>query len=89
MTTHTKDPDAVLDYVWDWGLWLDPGDTITSHTVTADPGITVDSSTATDTRVTVWLGGGVLGAAYNVSVRITTVGGRTDDRTQTFLIRNR
>jgi hypothetical protein len=64
MTTHTKDPDAVLDYVWDWGLWLDPGDTIVDHTVTADPGITVASS-------------------------ITTVGGRTDDRTQTFLIRNR
>ena len=30
----TKDPDAVLDYEFDWSAWLGT-DTIATHTVTA------------------------------------------------------
>jgi hypothetical protein len=90
-SSYTKDPDALLDYVWGWGKWLDDGDTIISHTVTASPGLTVDSSStnADGKSVTVWLRGGVLGQSYEVTVHIVTVGGREDDRTRTFLIRNR
>lgn len=85
-----RDPDSVLDYPWDWEKWL-AGDTITSHTVTLDPvdGLTVDSSTHTDSAVTVWLSGGTDGEDTKVTCRITTAGGRTDERSVVFRTRQR
>jgi len=76
-----KDPSAVLDYVFDWNEWLATGETITDHTITADTGITVDSSTESDGKVTVWLSGGTAGQNYKVACKITTSAGRTDERT--------
>ena len=76
-----KDPSAVLDYVFDWTEWLATVETITDHTITADTGITVDSSTELDGKVTVWLSGGTAGINYKVACLITTSAGRTDERT--------
>ena len=76
-----KDPSAVLDYVFDWTEWLATGETITDYTITADTGITVDSSTEDDGKVTVWLSGGTAGINYKVACLITTTEGRTDERT--------
>ena len=76
-----KDPSAVLDYVFDWTEWLATGETITVHTITADTGITVDSSTESGGKVTVWLSGGTAGINYKVACKITTSAGRTDERT--------
>jgi len=76
-----KDPSAVLDYVFDWNEWLATGETITDHTITADTGITVDSSAESDGKVTVWLSGGTAGINYKVACLITTTAGRTDERT--------
>jgi hypothetical protein len=76
-----KDPSAVLDYVFDWTEWLATGETITDHTITADTGITVDSSTEDTGKVTVWLSGGTAGINYKVACKITTSAGRTDERT--------
>ena len=76
-----KDPSAVLDYVFDWTEWLATGETITDYTITADTGITVDSSTELDGKVTVWLSGGTAGQNYKVACKITTSAGRTDERT--------
>jgi hypothetical protein len=76
-----KDPSAVLDYVFDWTEWLATVETITDHTITADTGITVDSSTESDGKVTVWLSGGTAGINYKVACLITTTAGRTDERT--------
>jgi hypothetical protein len=76
-----KDPSAVLDYVFDWNEWLATGETITDHTITADTGITVGSSTESDGKVTVWLSGGTAGINYKVACLITTTAGRTDERT--------
>ncbi len=76
-----KDPSAVLDYVFDWTEWLATGETITDHTITADTGIIVDSSTELDGKVTVWLSGGTAGINYKVACLITTTAGRTDERT--------
>lgn len=80
-TTFVKDPEAVLDYAVDWSKWLREGETIAASSVTATSGITVDSDTHTDTLVTVWLSGGELGVRYEVTNRITTSQGRSDDRT--------
>lgn len=76
-----KDPQAVLDYQWDWSAWLGDGETIASHQVIVPTGLTLDSSAATDSAVTAWLSGGeVIGRSYAVSCRITTTAGRTDAR---------
>ena len=79
-----KDPNARLDYVIDWSAWLDAiGDTITGAEV-ADPpaGLTVTTPIEfTSSNTTVWIAGGTAGVSYDVTVRITTAGGRVDDRT--------
>lgn len=74
------DPDARLDYVWDWQAWLADGDTIASATVTGT-GITVDTVSHDTTTVTAWLSGGTVGTAASALCHITTAQGRQDDRT--------
>lgn len=87
-----KDPDAVLDWKWDWAAstngtgssdWLAAGETIASHTIDADTGIAVDSSALSDanTSVTAWLSGGTAGTEYLVRCEIVTSASRTDERT--------
>ena len=84
-----KDPSAVLDYVFDWTEWLAAGETIVGHTITADTGITVESSTEDAGKVTVWLSGGTAGQNYKVACKITTSAGRTDERTIWIKVTNR
>jgi hypothetical protein len=99
-SSYIKDPDAVLDYKFDWKAstngtgssdWLASGETISSHTITEDTGITVDSSSLTDTNtsVTVWLSGGTAGTDYDVACKITTSASRTDERTITIKCQER
>ena len=70
-----KAPGATKDYVWDWSEWLGT-DQITVRAVSADAGITVDSSAFTTTTVTAILSGGTHGKSYRVTCTITTAGGR-------------
>lgn len=95
-----KDPDATLDYKFDFAAstnstgdsdWLASGETISSHTIDADSGITVDSSSLTDTNtsVTVWLSGGTAGTTYSVRCEIVTSASRTDERTMKILVEER
>lgn len=88
---YTKDPDAVLDWKFDWSRWLATSETITSHTVTSTAGLTVDSSLVTDddTSVTAWLSGGTAGTRYAVTCHIVTSAGRADDRTIYVYVRER
>ena len=79
-----KDPQAVLDYVYDWTTYLaDISDTLATITIVADTGITVNSSAILpgNLKAIVWLSGGTLGVKYAVTCHMTTAGGRTDDRT--------
>lgn len=91
MITFRKDPDAVLDYKFDWSTWLPTGDTIATATVTASTGLTVDSSSITDSgaSVTAWLSGGTVGAIYTLTCRIVTDQGRTEDRAISIRIEQR
>jgi hypothetical protein len=75
-----KDPDAVLDYQWDWSDWLADGETITAAVIDVPDDLTLDSQEDTDTTVTAWLSDGVTGAGYKLTCHITTSEGRTDDR---------
>jgi len=86
---YLKDPSAVLDWAFDWTDWLATGETITDHTITADTGITVDSSTEDTGKVTVWLSGGTAGINYKVACKITSTAGRTDERTIWIKVTNR
>lgn len=82
MRTWDKDPQAVLDWAFDWTNWLATGETITgTPTITVESGLTKDSQSNTTTKVTVWLSGGTLATTYKVACRITTNQGRTDERT--------
>lgn len=77
-----KDPDATLDYPFDWSKWLAVvGDTIASVTWLLDASLTKVSSSFTAVTATVFISGGVIGTLCPVTCRIVTAGGRTEDRT--------
>ena len=97
-----KDPNAVLDYKFDWAPltngaeggtsdWLASGETISARTITVSTGLTKDSDSLTDTNtsVTVWLSGGTDGQNYTVACKIVTSDSRTDERTITIFVRER
>jgi len=99
MPTYEKDPSAVLDYKFDWkpktngrGFkdWLTSGETISTITITASAGITVDSSSITDssTTATVWLSGGTANTSYTIACKIVTSASRTDERTITIDVKD-
>ena len=89
-TSYKKDPNAILDYTFDWGPYLLPlTDTISSVTWVVSSGITTSSPTNTTTTATVFVTGGVLDTTETLTCRITTAGGRTDDRTISLKIVNR
>jgi hypothetical protein len=77
--TYTKDPNAVLDYSVDWNRWLNT-DTIAASEWIVPTGLTKVSDTNTTKAATVWLSGGAAGQSYTVTNRITTAGGRAEDR---------
>lgn len=90
-----KDPDAVIEFGQDWGTgavidgvtadWLADDETITTSEwfiTGADTDLTIDSDSHDDKTTTVWLSGGTAGVNYTLTNRITTDGGRTDDRSR-------
>lgn len=78
--TFQKDPLAILDYTLDWASFLN-GDTIATVTWTVPAGVASVGQTFSSTTATIWLSGGTAGTSYAVVCLITTVGGRTDERT--------
>lgn len=77
----SKDPNASLDYQVDWSDWLG-ADVITASTWTIAPagGLTTATPSFTNVTAKVWLSGGVAGQVVRVTNRITTSGGRIDER---------
>jgi hypothetical protein len=88
----TKDPSAVLDYAIDWSHWLGTDTIATSAwTITASGPLPLEKvrDTHTTTVATVWLSGGCAGGRYKATNRITTAGGRTEDRTIELFVEER
>lgn len=83
-----KDPDGVEDYGFDWSDWLDT-DTISSSTWIVPTGITKDSDSHTTTTTTIWLSDGTANTSYQITNRIITAGGRTEDRTGVLKVKER
>ncbi len=84
-----KDPDAVLDYTFDWTRWLASDETISTSTVTVSAGLTKNSDSKTTKMVTAWVSGGASGQPYTITSHIVTNQGRTDERTITIRVTNR
>lgn len=90
MATYKKDPNATLDYLFDWEAWLtEVSDTIMSVDWVLSDGLTEVSSSNTTTGATIFVSGGVLDESETITCRITTAGGRIDDRTITLKIVSR
>jgi hypothetical protein len=83
MTPFTQDPNAVLDYPFDWSVYLAQiNDTIQTSQFIVDSGIVVESDAILNPANTVvWLSGAVKGKRYAVTNHILTAGGREDDWT--------
>lgn len=76
-----KDPNAVLDYSFDWGPWLTRiNDTIASVEWIVETPLVLQSQNNSDTAAIAFIAGGIAGKTLRVTCRITTVGGRIDDR---------
>lgn len=91
---YSHDPEAVLDYVFDWAAFLaDINDTIDSATVDAstiaddDAPLTVDVVSNTTTTVTAWVSGGTVGKSYTLTCHIITNDGREEDKSITLQIK--
>lgn len=83
------DPSAILDYTFDWTDWLTGiGDTIATRTITAT-NVQVPTSSVNGMLVTVWAHSGVPGSVASITCRITTAGGRQDERTIYLLVQER
>jgi hypothetical protein len=87
--SFVKDPSAILDYGFNWSDWLQTGETIASAVWTVSSGITKTSQEESGSIAIIWLSGGTDGESYDVSCKITTSDGRTDERTMTIRIRNK
>ena len=86
-----KDPQAILDYTFDWSYWLAEGETIDSYILTVPAGVTLDSEQFTATTVTAWISGGTDGVSYTVACKIVTDNAtpRTDERSIILIVSNR
>lgn len=90
------DPSAVLDYTLNWTSFLEgipsepvvPPDTIATSTWVVPASVTMDSDTHTTTHTTVWVRSATPGV-YTLTNRITTAGGRTDDRSVIIWVKER
>lgn len=91
----TKDPEAVLDYSFDWTDWLaaasTPADTIASATCTVTGSTTsaVDATLHDDNVVTAWVSGGAAGDTIALKCNIVTTGLREDERTVYLKVKER
>lgn len=94
-----KDPDALLDYTFDWTAYLTPlVDTIATVTWVTNAGVTVTGGITvaptppvshTTMTATAFISGGVVGTTETLTCRIVTASGRTDDRSISIKIINR
>lgn len=93
MKGYIKDPQATLDYEFDWAPWLGT-DYITESnwdiSPTGSANIVVGSETIPTNKTTrCFIEGGDVGDEYILTNTITTVGQRTDERSIKIRIQER
>lgn len=84
------DPDARLDYTWDWTAFLADGETIASAEIIPADGITASDTDHDEATVTTWITTTLpAGQTHEVVCHMTTSAGRIDDRKIKLTIRER
>lgn len=79
---NPKDPDARLDYAFDWSAWLEDAETIESYTLAVASGdVALDGDAEAAGIITAWLIDGTDKTFAEVTCHIVTSLGREDDRT--------
>lgn len=90
ITWPNKDPDEVLNYGFQWGAELAPGDSIASSVWIVPIGLTKVSEGVSGGDTVVKLSGGTPGEGYVLTNRITTtVTEETLDQSAKFKIKDR
>lgn len=88
--TIIKDPNSTLDFRFDWTAWLAAiTDTISSVSWVLSSGLTQVSASNTTLVATAFISGGVLDDTETLTCRITTAGGRIEDRSVFLKIQSR
>jgi hypothetical protein len=83
-----KDPNAVLDYKLDWTSWL-ALDTLLTVTWSVPQDLVKTTQANDQYTSTIWLSGGRAGTSYTVECRVTTLGGRTEERSFKVICQDR
>lgn len=85
-----KDPNASLDYNFDWTTWLSGvSDSIASFEIIYSGVVEAKAATRSGGVVTAWAKGGTVGDLCSITCRITTTAGRIEDRTGYLKIKER
>lgn len=85
----SKDPDEILDYLFNWTARLVTGETIsTSVMLLASGTVTLGVATIVGTTTKVWISGGTAGGVSVVTNRITTSASRTYEESAKLRIRS-
>lgn len=94
-----KDPNAKLDYTFDWSAWMVSGDTITAstfsiETISGDAAPLIVSTpaatfSASDSTATAWFTGGTAGNTYVVTNQITTSDGRIAENSIVIIVEDK
>jgi hypothetical protein len=83
-----KDPTVKKDYGFDWTPWLE-GDTLNGSEWTVNEGTVILTNDSNDDQKTqVWVEGGVNKERAVITNRISTAGGRTDERSMLIPIQD-
>jgi hypothetical protein len=93
MALLVKDPDARIDYEFDWAAAYPDGQAVMASGWTVAPvdgdGIVVAAAAHDLTRTTATLTGGVAGRVYRVTNRVTMSDGQIDERSMTIRVEER
>ena len=87
--TTPKDPSDVVPYSLDINADILSGDSVSSHTVTAETGLTVDSSSESAGVITGVFSGGTAGKNYDVTWQVVTTNGYTLNYSTIIRVANR
>jgi hypothetical protein len=92
MSFYLKDPDAVIDYAFEWTHYLD-GKTIVASdwaVAPAEPsGLAVGETSFDWGRTAARLSGGIVGHVYSLANHVTLSDGSSDDRSIVLRVEQR
>ena len=93
MTMVVKDPDARIDYEFEWGAAYPDGQAVMTSAWTCAPdeagGVAVAAASHDLVKTVVTLAGGIAGHVYRVSNRVTMSDGQIDERSLTLRVEER